>query len=91
MRYPTALIGSRALAGTCDASDLSMKDSQGVTLRDAMAVLGLNPDRIGTLARVPGDVIGFVEAHIEQGPVLEQADEATSGEISPYNINRLDV
>ena len=76
VRFPTALIGSRALAGTFDASVLSMADSQGVTLRDAMAAFGLNPERIGALARDPGDVIGFVETHIEQGPVLERADEA---------------
>ena len=76
VRYPTALIGSRTLAGTFDASVLSMKDSLGVTLRDAMAAFVLNTERIGTLACVPDNVIGFVETHIEQGPVLEQADEA---------------
>ncbi|MCX8955558.1 Zn-dependent hydrolase, partial [Ruegeria sp. NA] len=37
---------------------------------------GLDPDRIGTLARNLYDVIGFVETHIEQGPVLEQEEEA---------------
>ncbi|MDJ0823701.1 MAG: hydantoinase/carbamoylase family amidase [Paracoccaceae bacterium] len=76
VRFPTALIGPRALAGTFDASVLSMADSRGVTLRDAMAAFGLNTKRIGTLARDPGEVIGFVETHIEQGPVLEHADEA---------------
>ena len=76
VRFPTALIGSRALAGTFDASVLLMTDSQGVTLRDAMTAFGLNPDRIGTLARDPASVIGFVETHIEQGPVLEQDDQA---------------
>ena len=64
------------MEGTFDASVLSMKDSLGVTLRDAVAAFGLNPEWIGTLARVPGDVIVLVETHIEQGPVLEQADEA---------------
>lgn len=76
VRFPTALIGSRALAGTFDAAVLSMTDSQGITLRDAMTAFGLEPQRIGTLTLVPGDVIGFVETHIEQGPVLEHADEA---------------
>ena len=72
VRFPTALIGSRALAGTFDPAVLSMKDSQGITLRDAIAEFGLEPDRIGALARNPDDVLGFVEAHIEQGPVLER-------------------
>ena len=76
VRFPTALIGSRALAGTFDPSVLSMVDPQGITLRDAMLAFGLDPDRIGTLARNLTDVIGFVETHIEQGPVLEQQDEA---------------
>ena len=76
VRFPTALIGSRALAGTFDPSVLFMVDSQGITLREAMVAFGLDPDRIGTLARNLNDVIGFVETHIEQGPVLEQEDEA---------------
>ena len=76
VRFPTALIGSRALAGTFDPSVLFMVDSQGITLREAMVAFGLDPDRIGTLAHKLNDVIGFVETHIEQGPVLEQEDEA---------------
>ena len=76
VRFPTALVGSRALAGTFDASVLTMQDSQGITIWDAMTAFGLNPDRIEKLARHPSDVIGFVETHIEQGPVLEQAEKA---------------
>lgn len=76
VRFPTALIGSRALAGTFEPSVLFMVDSQGITLREAMVAFGLDPDRIGTLARNLNDVIGFVETHIEQGPVLEQEEEA---------------
>ena len=74
VRFPTALIGSRALAGTFDAAVLSMTDSQGITLRDAMEEFGLEPDRIGALTRNPDGVLGFVEAHIEQGPVLENEE-----------------
>ncbi|MCE8545887.1 Zn-dependent hydrolase [Ruegeria pomeroyi] len=76
VRFPTALVGSRALAGTFDPAVLSMQDAKGVTLRDAMTSFGLNPDRIGALRRDPADVIGFVETHIEQGPVLEDAAQA---------------
>lgn len=76
VRFPTALIGSRALAGTFEASVLFMVDSQGATLREAIKAFGHDPDRIGTLARNPDDLIGFVETHIEQGPVLEQKNEA---------------
>ncbi|MEQ8292938.1 MAG: M20 family metallo-hydrolase [Roseovarius sp.] len=76
VRFPTALVGSRALAGTVEPGVLEMTDGDGVTLRAAMTAFGLAPDRIGALKRDPGDVIGFVETHIEQGPVLERADEA---------------
>lgn len=76
VRFPTALVGSRALAGTFEPAVLSMQDAQGITLHDAMASFGLDPDRIGALARKPEDVIAFVETHIEQGPVLERANEA---------------
>lgn len=88
VRFPTALIGPRALAGTFDAVVLSMKDAQGATLRDAMTEFGLNPDRIGELARAPDDLIGFVETHIEQGPVLEQAEEAIGIATSICGIER---
>ncbi len=76
VRFPTALIGSRALAGSFDPAVLEMTDRDGISLRDALSGFGLTPDGIGQLARGPGDVIGFLETHIEQGPVLEREDEA---------------
>ena len=74
VRFPTALVGSRALAGSFDRSVLEMRDAGGATLRDVMACFGLDPDSIDALARDSKEVIGFVETHIEQGPVLEQAN-----------------
>lgn len=76
VRFPTALIGPRALAGTFDPSVLTMEDDEGVVLSDAMSSFGLAPGRIGDLKRSPEDVIGFLETHIEQGPVLEREGEA---------------
>lgn len=76
VRFPTALVGSRALAGTFDPEVLSMLDAQGISLRMAMSEFGLDPDRITTLARDPAAVLGLVETHIEQGPVLEAEDQA---------------
>ncbi len=76
VRFPTALIGSRALAGTFDPAVLDMHDGQGVTLRDAMGSFGLEPSGIGALRRDPDDIIGYLETHIEQGPFLEHEDEA---------------
>jgi allantoate deiminase len=76
VRFPTALIGSRALADSFDPSVLDMRDGQGCTLRDAMMSFGLDPEGIGALRRDPDEVIGFLETHIEQGPFLEREDEA---------------
>lgn len=76
VRFPTALVGSRALAGSYDSQVLDMCDANDVSLRTAMADFGLNPDGIGALKRDQDNVIGFLETHIEQGPVLEREDEA---------------
>ncbi|WP_138466757.1 M20 family metallo-hydrolase [Poseidonocella sp. HB161398] len=75
VRFPTALLGSRALAGTADPAVLEMADRQGVTLGGALAAFGGDPGGVAALARDPSVVAGFVETHIEQGPVLEQAGE----------------
>jgi len=76
LRFPTALIGPRALAGRFDPAVLDMQDEAGIRLRDAMADFGLDPDAIAPLARDPATILGYLETHIEQGPVLEAAGEA---------------
>ncbi|MEC7764843.1 MAG: M20 family metallo-hydrolase [Pseudomonadota bacterium] len=75
VRFPTALIGPRALAGTFDPAVLDLTDRGGVSLRAAMEGFGLNPVAISALARDPAGAVGYLEAHIEQGPVLEQSAE----------------
>ena len=76
VRFPTALIGPRALAGGFDTSVLEMTDVTGTTLREALRDFGLDPEAIAGLARDPASVLGYLETHIEQGPVLETAHEA---------------
>ena len=76
VRFPTALMGSRALAGTFDTAALGLQDGDGVSLRAAMCAFGLRPEKIKSLRRDPAAVIGYVETHIEQGPVLENAGQA---------------
>lgn len=73
-RFGTALLGSRALAGTWDPAWWEQEDADGTTLRQAFVDFGLDPDRVGEAARAPGDLVGYLEAHIEQGPFLEEAD-----------------
>jgi len=77
VRFPTALLGPRALAGTFDPSVLEMVDTDGVQLRDAISGFGGKPDEIVTLARNRDDILGYLEIHIEQGPMLENEDLPT--------------
>jgi len=76
IRFPTALMGPRALAGTFDPAVLEMQDQDGVTLREAMENFGLHPDDIQSLHRPRQEALGYLETHIEQGPILEEAEQA---------------
>jgi allantoate deiminase len=70
VRFGVPFIGSRAVAGRFDEDILEAKDSDGVTLEAAIRAFGLDPGLIGKAA-LDKDAVGFVEVHIEQGPVLE--------------------
>jgi len=76
VRFPTALLGPRALAGTWDPAVLEMTDRADIRLADALDAAGGSSAALARLARAPGDVLGYLEAHIEQGPVLEVQDQA---------------
>lgn len=70
VRFGVPFLGSRAVAGRFDPALLSLKDFEGTTVETAMLAFGLDPGRIGEAA-LSAEAIGFVEIHIEQGPVLE--------------------
>jgi len=71
VRFASTLLGSRAVAGTFDESVLGVRDSAGISMRDALVQFGLDPDHIGAAARARSELLAYVELHIEQGPVLE--------------------
>ncbi len=73
-RYKAVFLGSGALTGHFDMAWLDQKDAQGIPMREAMQHAGLCIDDIPTLQRNPTDYLGFVEVHIEQGPVLNLLD-----------------
>ncbi len=65
-RFPAAMLTSRAVAGTLDAGALDLTDQDGVHLGDAVDIT-----RYLGAARARGETLAYLEAHIEQGPVLE--------------------
>ncbi len=73
-RYRATFLGSGALTGQFDDAWLDQCDAQGIPMRQAMQNAGLDPTQIGQLRREPADYLGFVEVHIEQGPVLNALD-----------------
>ncbi len=75
-RYKATFLGSSALTGQFDPAWLDQSDADGVTMREAMRHAGLDPslETIQALRRDPALYLGFVEVHIEQGPVLSELD-----------------
>ncbi|MDZ4123855.1 MAG: 2-oxo-4-hydroxy-4-carboxy-5-ureidoimidazoline decarboxylase, partial [Hydrogenophaga sp.] len=75
-RYKATFMGSGALTGHFNPAWLDQQDADGVTMRAAMQHAGLPAtlEAIGTLKRDPSKYLGFVEVHIEQGPVLNELD-----------------
>ena len=73
-RFPAAFLASSALVGAYDRTWLDRRDAAGTTMREAMQRAGLDDTAIGAIARDPARYLGFVEVHIEQGPVLNELD-----------------
>ncbi len=76
VRFPKTLISSSTIAGGLDMTVLDMTDADGTTLREALVAYGCDPAALPREAYLRTDVIGYLEVHIEQGPVLDGADEA---------------
>jgi allantoate deiminase/N-carbamoyl-L-amino-acid hydrolase len=76
VRFKSTFLGSRAVAGRFDPQVLDSTDAQGTSLREAIVATGSDVAAIAAIARDPADVLGFVEVHIEQGPVLLEAGAA---------------
>ena len=73
-RYKATFLGSGALIGHFDNKWLDQQDADGVTMREAMKHAGLKLEDIPKIQRDPARYLGFVEVHIEQGPVLNELD-----------------
>jgi allantoate deiminase len=91
VRFGTTLLGSRAIAGTLDPQVLEAKDAKGLSIAQALQQFDLNPKKVPEVARNKGEVLAYVELHIEQGPVLE-AEGLPVGVVTAINgFSRLRV
>jgi OHCU decarboxylase len=70
VRFKSTFLGSNAIAGRFDMTLLDKTDADGITMRAALQDAGHDVNQIAAIARNPADLLGFIEVHIEQGPVL---------------------
>jgi len=91
VRFPTALMGPRVLAGTFDMACLELVDKDGIKLKDTLSDFGGDPSALKDCKRSSEDVLGFLEVHIEQGPVLENAGKAVGVVTAICGIERWSV
>ncbi|MFO0105698.1 MAG: 2-oxo-4-hydroxy-4-carboxy-5-ureidoimidazoline decarboxylase [Burkholderiales bacterium] len=73
-RYKATFLGSGALIGQFNPAWLDQQDADGITMRAAMQHAGLCIDDIPKIQRDPAQYLGFIEVHIEQGPVLNEVN-----------------
>jgi N-carbamoyl-L-amino-acid hydrolase len=73
-RYKATFLGSGALVGDFKNEWMDQQDADGITMRQAMKQAGLKIEDIPKLTRKASDYLGFIEVHIEQGPVLNEHD-----------------
>jgi allantoate deiminase len=76
VRFPSPFSSSRAVAGTFDERLMDERDANGVSRAEALRTFGCDPDRWAEVARPRDNLLGYLEVHIEQGPVLEAEGEA---------------
>ncbi|MFS0916289.1 M20 family metallo-hydrolase [Brevibacillus sp. 179-C 1.1 NHS] len=75
-RFQKGLFGSKGILGMLDPTDLERKDKNGITRRQALIDFGCDPDRLEASIYPKGSIGAYLELHIEQGPILDDAKEA---------------
>ncbi len=90
VRFGTPFIGSRALVGRLDERLLDLRDAQGVSVRKAIENFGLHPEEIPQ-AELGSEALGYLEFHIEQGPVLESLNQPLAAVEAIAGQSRLEL
>jgi allantoate deiminase/N-carbamoyl-L-amino-acid hydrolase len=70
VRFSSPYIGSLTVAGCFDPATLERQDANGSSVADAIRGAGFDPGAIPRIARAKEQLLGYLEVHIEQGPVL---------------------
>jgi N-carbamoyl-L-amino-acid hydrolase len=89
--FGISTIGSRAMAGALSLEHLRLTDSTGRTLAEGIREMGGTPERISEARREPGAFALSLELHIEQGPVLEEAQRAIGIVTGLVGIHRAQI
>jgi allantoate deiminase len=76
VRFRMPYLGSLAVCGKLEPGLLGLTDAEGVTFAQAIAHFGLDPEAIPAAAYPAGALAGFLEVHIEQGPILDSLDQS---------------
>jgi allantoate deiminase len=71
VRFSSAYLGSKGYTGTLRASDVRLRDAKGISVEDALVELNGRKLPLPRAAHKSSELLGYVEVHIEQGPVLE--------------------
>ena len=74
VRFKSTFLGSNAVIGEFDLALLDLTDRDGISMRTVITEAGHDVAAIAAIARNPADLLGYVEVHIEQGPVLLNRD-----------------
>jgi allantoate deiminase len=89
VRFGVPFIGSRALVGRLDDELLNVQDARGISVRQAIEDFGLNPAEIPQ-ACLNKEYFGYIEFHIEQGPVLESLGHSLAAVDSVAGQSRIE-
>lgn len=91
VRFGATLLGSSGVAGTWNPDWFSLTDANGVSLDQAFRDFGLDPSNVHQAAHRSDEVVGYLECHIEQGPILERDGRALSTVSSIAAASRFEI
>jgi allantoate deiminase len=76
VRFPSRLLSSRAVTGAVEPTELAVRDADGTSVAEALPLIGGDATQLKSAERERGDILAYIELHIEQGPVLEARNTA---------------